>query len=277
MFSPFAFRSIKVEAGGGGGIDPDAQAFLTATGITDPTITSAIDGLVVDLKNAGLWTKSNAIYPFVGGTADTHKYNLIDPQNTDAAFRLGFLGGMTHNSNGITGNGTSNFATTYLQANGELAGGSGRSQNDFHMLYYARTTSARGGVDIGAYATAQNTALAINSRNASNLFNTAGMTANVYDGVSNTATTGFYGVTRDGTSTTYRRFQNTTKTTVTRNSSTPPTRDIFIMAINNDGTAASFQNRNIALVSLGYGLSDTEIDDWVTINQTFQTALGRFV
>ena len=38
-------------------IDPDAQAFLTATAITDATITSAINQLVIDLKfGPGLFT-----------------------------------------------------------------------------------------------------------------------------------------------------------------------------------------------------------------------------
>jgi len=278
MFTPFAFRSIKAEEAVTPTVDPDATAFLTATGITDPTISDAINQLVLDLKAASLWTKSNAIYPFVGGTATTHKYNLIDPQDTDAAFRLGFLGGMTHNSNGITGNGTSNFASTYMQASAELAGGGGSSQNDFHMIAYVRNIpSARNGVDIGVYSATQNTSISFNVRNTSNLFNSAGMTANIYDGSANTATTGFYGMTRNGTSTTYRKFINTTKSTVTRTSTAPPTRDIFIMAQNGNGTATAFQNRNIALVTLGYGLSDTDIDNWVTINEDFQTALGRFV
>ena len=29
-----------------------------------------------------------AIYPFVGGTATTHKFNLKDPADINAAFRL---------------------------------------------------------------------------------------------------------------------------------------------------------------------------------------------
>jgi hypothetical protein len=100
MFTPFGFRTqfiqnetpVEIPGGNVVDIDPDAQAFLTATGITDPTITSAIDTLVLDLKAASLWTKMKALYPFVGGTSTTHKYNLVDPADTDAAFRLTFNG-----------------------------------------------------------------------------------------------------------------------------------------------------------------------------------------
>ena len=74
-----------------GGVDPDAQAFITAASITDPTQQSAINQLVVDLKGYSIWTKMSAIYPMVGGTASSHKFNLKDPRDLDAAFRLVFM------------------------------------------------------------------------------------------------------------------------------------------------------------------------------------------
>ena len=282
MFTPFAFRTQFIQnetpvlVPGGNSvpeIDPDAQAFLTAAGITDPTITSAINNLVVSLKGASLWSKSNAIYPFVGGTATTHKFNLVNPADTNAAFRLDFLGGMTHNSNGITGNGTSNFATTYLQVNGDLAGGSGSSQNDNHMFYYGNI-AARNNVDMGAAE--GSSAFQMNARNGSNAFNTWNQSSTVDSASGQTLSSGIFGMTRNS-STSYTKFVNTTKAVATRTSTTPVSRDIFIMAQNAAGTAAAFQNRNMRLVSLGYGLSDTDIDNWVTINEAFQTELGRFI
>ena len=85
--------------------DADVTAFLSATAITDTTITSALDTLVVDLKAYGLWDKMKAIYPFVGGTAATHSYNL---KNT-AAHQITWFGGLTHDSNGVTPNGTNGY------------------------------------------------------------------------------------------------------------------------------------------------------------------------
>ena len=72
--------------------DPDAQAFITAAAITDPTQQAAINTLVVDLKGYSIWTKMKALYPFVGGTASAHKFNLKDPRDLDSAFRLVFSG-----------------------------------------------------------------------------------------------------------------------------------------------------------------------------------------
>jgi hypothetical protein len=93
--------------------DADAQAFITAAAITDATQQTAINNLVVGLKADGLWTGITAIYPFVGGTATTHKWNLKDPRDLDVAYRLSFNGGWTHNSNGITGNGVNTYAETF--------------------------------------------------------------------------------------------------------------------------------------------------------------------
>ena len=61
------------------GFDADAQAFITAASITDPTQQSAINTLVVNLKSYGIWNQMFAIYPFVGGTAASHKWNLKNP------------------------------------------------------------------------------------------------------------------------------------------------------------------------------------------------------
>jgi hypothetical protein len=95
-------------------VDPDAQAFITAAGITDPTQQSAINTLVVDLKSDGLWTKMIAIYPLVGGTASSQKYNLKDPRDLDVAYRLTFGGGWSHGSFGIGGNGVNTYADTHI-------------------------------------------------------------------------------------------------------------------------------------------------------------------
>jgi len=94
--------------------DPDVQDFLDETGITDNTIIFALNQLVNGFKSDGDWSDINAFYPFVGGTAATHKYNLKDPRDLDAAFRLDFFGGWTHGENGIKGNGTNTYADTHL-------------------------------------------------------------------------------------------------------------------------------------------------------------------
>lgn len=97
-----------------GGWDIDALAFINATGITDVTQKNAINTFVIDLKSANIWAKMKAIYPFVGGTAFNHKFNLKDARDLDVAYRLSFIGGWTHSNNGALGNGTTAYADTFF-------------------------------------------------------------------------------------------------------------------------------------------------------------------
>jgi len=134
-----------------GGLDVDAAAFLTATGITDPTITNAINRLVKNLKGTGnlnttydLWTNNLAFYPMVGGTATTHKFNLKDPRDLDAAYRLAFTGGWTHASTGAKPNGTTAYANTFLTPSSVL------NKDDSHYSYYSRTNVNAAQTEIGA-------------------------------------------------------------------------------------------------------------------------------
>jgi hypothetical protein len=118
MFTPFAFIQDVVIASPSI-FDPDAQAFITAAGITDPTQQTSINTLVVGLKADNLWDNMSAIYPFVGGTSTSHKYNLKDPRDLNAAYALSFGGGWVHNSNGSIGNGVNTFAQTFFNNLGD--------------------------------------------------------------------------------------------------------------------------------------------------------------
>jgi hypothetical protein len=100
-----AIRSVS-------GLDSDASAFITAAGLTDPTQKSAINTLVKDMKAAGLWTKMKAVYPMVGGTATSMKFNLKDPRDLDAAFRLTWSGGWTYSATGAIDNSVNGVADT---------------------------------------------------------------------------------------------------------------------------------------------------------------------
>jgi hypothetical protein len=97
----------------GVGYDPDAQLFITASGISG-TEATATNQLVIDLKAGGIWTKSKIIYPCVGGSASSMKWNLVNPVDSNAANRLVFAGGVTFSSNGMLFNGINGWADTFL-------------------------------------------------------------------------------------------------------------------------------------------------------------------
>ena len=57
-------------------VDPDVRAFWDSSGITDATQKNAIKTLVKQLKDSSLWTKVAVLYPFVGGSPNTQKWNI---------------------------------------------------------------------------------------------------------------------------------------------------------------------------------------------------------
>ena len=77
MFIPFGFMKSPVVAPV---YDTDAQAFFTAVAGGGDTLTTtekdATNQFVLDLKSAGIWTAMDLIYPFVGGTSTSTKWNL---------------------------------------------------------------------------------------------------------------------------------------------------------------------------------------------------------
>jgi hypothetical protein len=103
-----------VVSSSGASFDADALSFITAASITDNTQKTAINTLVTDLKTYNIWTKMKALYPFVGGSAFSHKFNLKDPRDDNGAFRLLFVNGWTHSSTGALPNGTDAYADTII-------------------------------------------------------------------------------------------------------------------------------------------------------------------
>ena len=130
------------------GLDATATAFNTAAGLTDATQKSAINTLVKDLKRFNLWSKIKAFYPFVGGSATSHQFNLVDPRNTNDAYRLTFSGGWTHSSMGAQCNGSNTSADTFLSLRTVFGATSYEHNLGVYINYYNPSWSYRN--EIGA-------------------------------------------------------------------------------------------------------------------------------
>jgi hypothetical protein len=250
--------------------DADAQAFLNSAEITDLTQANAINTLVTDLKTQGLWTKMKAIYPFVGGTASTHKWNLKDPRDLDAAYRLVFNGGWTHSSNGATPNGTNGYADTKLIPSSVL------TTSSAHFSKYNRTN------DLVNFKL-DGSAVVLSSPETFFQHNYTGANAvigNVTSLISYTPTDtrGLFNVTRTATNT-IKAFRNTTNLGSNTTSITLlPNRSVFLGARNIDSSGTDFYNSyQAAFASIGDGLSDSEAAALYTAVQTYQTTLSRQV
>ena len=267
-------------------LDPNAQAFITAAGITDPTQQTAINDLVIGLKADGIWTKMKAIYPFVGGTATTHKFNLKDPLDTNGAFRLVFNGGWTHDSNGVTPNGVNGYADTFFTPSTQFG------IVDYSSLsFYSRTNSITAGIQIdmgcnqfsapptGAFMLFSGYSSAAQVASFQSDFPNS-YTYSFYGSQgANTNTTGFYTGTCDATNNqVYKNgtliTQNTFAKSPTR---TSPSIPLSIGADFYNGGPRRYSVKNFAFAHIGISLTSTDVTNLNTRVQTFETTLGRQV
>jgi hypothetical protein len=277
------------------GIDSDAQAFITATGITDNTQKTAINTLVLDLKSYGIWTKMKALYPFIGGTATTHKYNLKDPRDLDVAFRLQFVNGWTHTSTGAKPNGTDAYAKTYLIPSTTF----GLNNPILHMSKYQRENLIIGsafwleGVYSGVGPNFNIASLKYLQYSFSSLYQGSSSVAignfpdsnsdpnQILYGFSNN-TQGYFVFTRT-TNTSLKAFRNNSLAgsltiDITNNAQIPETE--FLYGARNDSWANQFNPYGFnpienSFSSIGEGLTDAEASNFYTAVQKFQTTLGR--
>jgi len=241
--------------------DTDAQAFFDAASITDDTQKSAVNQLVLDLKSYSLWTQFHAVYPFVGGTADKHKWNLRDPQDTNSAYRINWEGTVTHDSNGITPNGTNGIGKTWLVPFND--------SNIKHMTCYIRTNTVGNKYDMGVFTGGGEWGL-ISRYTGDNAYATFDSSFSAT--TTSTDARGFWGASR---------YSSTTS--LYKNGSSIATGGGFTSYNNYIGVGGQYgrgslyTDRNIAFASVGNGLDGTQMSNLNTAVQAFQTTLGRNV
>ena len=252
--------------------DADAQSFVVAAGLTSSVQANAVNTLVASLKSAGIWTKMKAIYPMVGGSAASHKFNLKDPRDLDAAFRLAFTAGWVHSSTGAKPNsiGTGDYANTFFTPN---------SLSSIHTSYYSRTnisvTSNQILFDAFQAGGAQTYQFYFdtNGNIYHDVFNTGGGRINI----SFSSTNGFYIGSRLNL-TSNKIYKNSNLIVSNSNGGgTLPTIPLYMAAANTSGGAVVFSKLETAFASIGDGLTDTEASNLYTAVQAYQTTLGRQV
>lgn len=272
-FAPFAFENSAVS------FDPNAQAFITTAGITDATQQNAINQLVLDLKSYSIWDKMFVIYPFVGGTSVTTKYNLVDP----TAYQITWNGGVTFNSNGVTGNGSTGYGqtgwnvTTVNSTTGVTA--------SLSLSVYSRTSSNSDASDIGNtnYPTTQAAIQVLCRRSNGQMYwdNYNATNGRIQATVPNSQ--GLMSTSRTAL-TSMKVFRNgsqvgsTLATSATTSDITSGlNREMYVFAANQRGTAVDYTSRNLAFVHFSTGLTDGEMANLYTAVQAYQTTLGRQV
>jgi hypothetical protein len=256
----------------------EANTYLYSTQITGTTQVSAINTLINGLKANNLWAKMKAVYPFVtdktlqADMAAQMKFNLVNPQDTDAAFRLAFSGGWTYSTNGAFTNGVNAYADTKLNPLSTLS----TSYPSFGV--YWRNTFNAGQTNIMGVC---NTTTV----NRLDLGFDVGVTvpfvatsSNSSDLGTGTLNTGYICATRQGISTSKMFRNGAALINGTQTFNGNPNFNFYLAARNEGGTTAYYSNnQQIAFAHIGNGLSDAEALALYNLIQEFQTTLSRNV
>lgn len=243
--------------------DVDAQAFFdrvaTAGGTLSNTEKNAVNQLVLDMKNAGIWTSMKAVYPMVGASSAACKQNLVS-----SSFTGTFSTGWTFASTGVQGNGTSAYFDTTCIPNVSL------NQNSQHLCYYSRDNFNNSLISCGGGPYHQN-------------LYTGGsfygiLSSSSFTPISIATTKGMSLISRISSGSGVTAYWNNTNIGNDGNpSSSQYNYSLYVNARNAANTGDFFSSNECAFASIGDGLTSTQASNFYTAVQAFQTTLSRQV
>lgn len=242
-------------------------SFLSRASITNETQRSALEVLVRSAVTNGWWDKCDLIYPFVGGNATAHAQNL-----KSSSFTITWAGTVTHDVNGITGNGTDGYGDAGYtpSTSGQMA------LTGCHESMYKRTTGSAAGRTFTGSASLS-TFFTMRSFGILDRLNGSVNEAGQSNFITSGAPLGFTMCAKTETGVRRAYAGGVEFTASVADASNPPTVPIFICCLNNAGVAQSFSDANFAGFTFGSGITFAEYQLMAADWQTFQTALSRAV
>jgi hypothetical protein len=256
--------------------EPETVALMTAIGWADDNTVSPHNGLtysqvygVVDNyfkagKTGGYQSLLKAVYLFIGNTADNHKWNAMNPQDTDAAFRMLWFGSGVHSATGFKPNGTNAYGNTSFIENQNVA------LNNVSYGFYSRTNIDAAQIDMGA------------EKGTTYAYLYSNLSGNIYYRLQNTSLTGVLTSDSLGFYAVNRRVSNDL---VLQKNSTINHDTLDGVSLGNypywigarNATNKGFSTREHAYTFMGEGLTDTQMTTHYNAVQQLQNALGRQV
>jgi hypothetical protein len=258
MYTRFPSLIVKTGSAGGGSYDSDAQAFFTGANITDTTEKNAWNTFVNSAKSAGYYSKFYGFWPMLGGTSSTCSYNAI---NT-SAFQIIWEGSPDFTSAGVKSNSVSDYGGT---AGDFDTSAEGWTSTNSMLGYYSSTTMSS--LEMGIADDSFQSFIAGYSGTQGQL-----SIGGISDFVSKSYTNGCC-ILNNHTGTKKYYHQGTERVTFTGTA-------VYYggaIIILGDGGTFYYSSGRMSAAFVGDGFTSTEISNFQTHIQTFQTALGRNV
>jgi hypothetical protein len=255
------------------GINQSVRNYAKAANINDTTVINTLDTFVSQLQSNNLYSKFYALYPLLGASADSCKWNLI----TTSSFTLNYTGSFNFTNTGISGSGTtSNINTSFTPS---VNSADWATNNSFGVYV---NTNVTGGYDMGAESptppSAANADTYLISRftdDTARFFNSSSLN------VASTDSRGFwFGCISGSSGTNMNLYKNGTSVASKASPTTYTITQPLYFTANNLGpgfNANENSKRQYSLAFIARAFNSTEAATLYTIVQNFQTSLGRNV
>ena len=250
----------------GGNYSPLTTNWINATGESNPTILNALNTFEDGLITNSFVSRLLAVYPLVGGNSTKHAFNFM---NT-SSFALTFFGGITHNANGYTPNGSTGYAKPGITPQTHLP----LAENSFG--FYSRTNGASNSYDISSRSgnNGMNLATKWNDNNTYYSSND-----DVVAGAGNHLPNTLKLISVNRVAGVKKLFQNgvlMSSHTIATTSAVVP--EIHISAQIQNGAINAYSTRNLSFVYFATAsFSDSEMLTFSNLVQQLQTSLNRQV
>lgn len=244
-------------------IDEDVDNFINAASINNAAHQNSLLQLVLSLKSQSLWNKLSLFYPFIGGTSSSHSYNLINPNLYNI---LWSTTGVTHDSNGITGNGLTGYGNTTFKTDSII--------NNISIGCYIRNDITTGYYGVwGTYLTDNQDRL-VSLR----LGGARDITMNsVSKGFAYPNTQGLFTASRN-TSIISLFHRTSSLVSSSYTSTTTSDLNLYLLGLNYNNTGVVYPSPfNLSCFFISQYLTPTEVILMNSIIQNYQIALGRHV
>lgn len=243
--------------------DLKVTAFMTAIKSSDTTIRSGLNTFVTSCKYYDIWNYFVAIYPIVGGSSDKHAYNLVDT----SLFKITWYGSITHNSNGITGDGSTGYGDTHIVPSTSL------SLNNTCIGVYVRNNTGTG-YDIGGSNPNNSCKLYLIPRFTDDTF-LGGVNQTTNTTFASTVSTGLWLENRINASS-FSITQNNVLLTYSNVSSTCIS-DQSIYILRTPTSGSFYSNHNLSFIIISKGMDTKRLYRLGELINNLQTKLGRNV
>ena len=255
-----------------------ASADNTTTFVGNGLVAAYIWGAQLELgTSASAYQAVLATNNYSTNVAAQMKFNLVNPQDSDAAFRLAFSGGWTYSTNGAQPNGVNGFAYTSL-----IPDNNGLTANSNSLSFYSRTSAANGATqfyEMGSGNTTGTDLISLYTRRSTDIaaYDTGSFALN-RNSYTNTDGSGYYigKINSDLTSKVFRNGVLKGTKTIT-NQATLSSFQIYLGGFNENNTTVYFSPKQVAFAHIGTGLSDAEVAILNQLVTDYETTLNRNV